>query len=153
MPERVVVDSSALIALEKIGLLKILCAIYKEIILPDAVIAEFGTPALDCLVIKKVENKLVKLLTADLNLGKGESEVIAYAETTGMTVILDDEKARKIAKTMGLTVTRTIGILLKAEKLKLIDSAEAKARELKAKGFYISDELMLKIAGFKKTRT
>jgi len=32
--------------------------------------------------------------------------------------------------------------LLKAEKLGLIESAYAKARELKDKGFYVSDELM-----------
>jgi predicted nucleic acid-binding protein len=42
MPESVIVDASVLIALERIDLLKILCKIYKEIILPDAVVKEFG---------------------------------------------------------------------------------------------------------------
>ena len=38
MPEMAIVDASALIALEKINLLDILCTPYAEIILPEAVI-------------------------------------------------------------------------------------------------------------------
>jgi predicted nucleic acid-binding protein len=41
-----------------------------------------------------------------------------------------------------LTVTGTIGILLKAEKVGLIDSAHDKARELRDKGFYVSEQLL-----------
>ena len=75
MPEIAVVDASALIGLEKINLLDILCRLYEEIILPEAVINEFGTPTIDCYSAKKVESPLVRLLVSDLNLGKGESEV------------------------------------------------------------------------------
>ena len=92
--------------------------------------------------VRKVESPLVKLLCDNLNLGKGESEVIALSKDTGVRIIIDDLKARKIAETLGLNIAGTIGILLKAEKLGLIESAYAKARELKDKGFYVSDELM-----------
>jgi len=105
-------------------------------------ISEFGTPSINCYAIKKVEGSLIKLLMTDLNLGKGESEVIALSKDTGVRIIIDDLKARKIAETLGLNITGTIGILLKAEKLGLIESAYAKARELKDKGFYVSDELL-----------
>ncbi len=44
MPDITVVDTSVLIALEKINLLELLCKIYVEIILPEAVAREFGTP-------------------------------------------------------------------------------------------------------------
>lgn len=142
MPEKAIADTSALIALEKINLLDVLCKIYSEIILPEAVISEFGTPSVSCYAIKKVEGSLIKLLMTDLNLGKGESEVIALSKDTGVRIIIDDLKARKIAETLGLNITGTIGILLKAEKLGLIESAYAKARELKDKGFYVSDELL-----------
>ncbi len=40
MPENAIVDTSALIALEKINLLDVLCKIYSEIILPESVINE-----------------------------------------------------------------------------------------------------------------
>lgn len=142
MPEKAIADTSALIALEKINLLDVLCKIYSEIILPEAVISEFGTPPINCHVIRKVEGSLVKLLMTDLNLGRGESEVIALSKDTGVRIIIDDLKARKIAETLGLDITGTIGILLKAEKLGLIESAYAKARELKDKGFFVSDELL-----------
>jgi uncharacterized protein len=77
-----------------------------------------------------------------MNLGKGESEVIALGRETGIRIIIDDLKARKVAATLELSVTGTIGILLKAEKVGLINSAHAKARELRDKGFYVSDQLL-----------
>ncbi len=42
MPEKIIVDTSVLIALEKINLLQILCKIYEEIVLPEAVVKEIG---------------------------------------------------------------------------------------------------------------
>ncbi|MFH1672557.1 MAG: DUF3368 domain-containing protein [Pseudomonadota bacterium] len=131
MPESIIADTSSLIALERIKLLPILCEIYSELVVPEAVINEFGNLSLPCCSIRKVESTLIKLLKTNLNLGKGESEVIALAHQTGLVVIIDDLKARNAAENMGLKVTGTIGILLKAEKLKLIDSAYNKAEELK----------------------
>jgi len=40
-----------------------------------------------------------------LNLGKGESEVIALGRETGIRIIIDDLKARKVAATLELSVT------------------------------------------------
>lgn len=150
MPETAIADTSALIALEKIDHLDILCKLYEEIILPEAVIHEFGTLTIDCYLAKKVESPLVRLLVNDLNLGKGESEVIALARETGMRIIIDDLKARKVAETLELNVTGTIGILLKAENLGFIDSAYDKAKELRNKGFYVSDQLLDDISKFKR---
>jgi predicted nucleic acid-binding protein len=42
-------------------------------------------------------------------------------------------------------------ILLKAESLALIDSAYHKAKELRDKGFYISDQLLNDLSRYKKT--
>lgn len=142
MPDTVIIDTSVLIALEKIDLLDILCKIYSEIILPQAVINEFGTPSIQCYTIKEIKSPLVKLLVTELNVGKGEAEVIALASKTGIKTIIDDMKARQIAEKLGVKVTGTIGVLLKAEKSGLINNAHNKARELKNKGFYVSDELL-----------
>lgn len=142
MPEIVIVDTSVLIALEKIGLLQILCGIYKEIILPDGVVKEFGDINIGCCLIKKVENTLADFLMRDLNLGRGESEVIALAHESKQKALIDDLKARKVAVALGLTISGSIGILLKAEKIGLIENAYKKAVELKNKGFYVSEELL-----------
>ncbi|MBW2204776.1 MAG: DUF3368 domain-containing protein [Deltaproteobacteria bacterium] len=149
MPEIAIVDASVLIALEKIELSDILCRIYSQIILPEAVIKEFGTPTIGCYSVRKVKSPMVELLVRDLNLGKGESEVIALAYESGMKIIVDDLKARKVAETLDLNFTGTIGILLKAERLKLIDSAYDKTKELKFKGFYVADQLLEDMSGFK----
>lgn len=77
-----------------------------------------------------------------MNLGKGEAEVIALSSETGIKTIIDDLKARQIAEKMGLTVTGTIGILIKAKKAGFINSAYDKVKELKEKGFYVSKELL-----------
>lgn len=79
MPEIAIVDTSVLIALEKINLLDILCKIYDEIILPEAVINEFGALGIDCYSVNKVNSPLVNLLVNELNLGRGESEAIVLA--------------------------------------------------------------------------
>jgi len=99
---------------------------------------------------EKVTSSFVNLLTGTLNLGKGEAEVITLAKETGMKIIIDDLKARKVAETLELNVTGTIGVLLKAEHLRFIESAYNKAKELKEKGFYVSDELLDYIFHFRK---
>ncbi len=148
MPDKIIIDASSLIALEKIGLLSLLCDIYTEAILPEAVLKEFGTISLPCVSIKKVGGSLVKLLIGDLNLGAGEAEAIALANEMDLRLMVDEGKARRIAANMGLKITGTIGFLLKAQKLGLIKSAYEKAAELKNKGFYIADNLMEKIKKF-----
>jgi len=142
MPEKAIIGTSVLIALERINILDVLCSIYSHIILPEAVVSEFGTPSLDCYSSEKVKNPMVRLLVLDLNLGRGEAESIALASESGLRLVLNDLKARKVAENLGLKVTGTIGILLKAESLALIDSAYDKAKELRDKGFYISDQLL-----------
>src|SRR3990167_1044554 len=117
MPEIIVVDTSVLISLEKINLLQILCKIYKEIVLPEAVINEFGNINLECHSIKKVEGSLVNLLVKELNLGKGESEVIALAYEEGLKILIDDLKARKIAEDLGLNHLSKFSILLHTQEL------------------------------------
>ncbi|RJP58929.1 MAG: DUF3368 domain-containing protein [Deltaproteobacteria bacterium] len=149
MPESIIVDTSVLIALEKIELLRVLCKIYKKIILPDAVVKEFGNVNIDCYSVRKVESKLINILMFDLNLGRGESEVISLAYETDCRALIDDLKARKVAEDLGLSISGSIGVLLKAEKLGLIESAFKKAQELKDKGFYVSNELLDELSKFK----
>ncbi|MFW6128764.1 MAG: DUF3368 domain-containing protein [Candidatus Aminicenantaceae bacterium] len=149
VPEPIIIDTSSLIALERISLLEILCEVYKEVVIPESVIKEFGNLSLPCLSVRKVESNIIKLLIIDLNLGKGEADVIALANQTGLKVIIDDSKARKVAENMGLKLTGTIGILLKAERLGLIESAYKKVRNLRKKGFYVSEELLKDISKFK----
>ena len=131
-------------------MLDVLCKIYSHLILPEAVVSEFGPLSIDCYSSEKVKNPMVRLLVLDLNLGRGEAESIALASEIGLRLVLDDLKARKVSKNLGLKITGTIGILLKAEGLAFIDSAYDKAKELRDKGLYLSDQLIDNLSRYKK---
>lgn len=49
MPELVIVDTSSLIALEKVNLLDLLCKVYFQVVIPESVIREFGIVSLPCI--------------------------------------------------------------------------------------------------------
>lgn len=56
-----------------------------------------------------------------LNLDKGESEAIVLANNINADlIVIDERKARKIAKDIGLNVTGTLGILVEAKQKGLI---------------------------------
>ena len=145
----IIVDTSCLIALEKINLLSLLCKLFERIIVPEGVIREYGKLDLECIEIRKVKDPFVNFLRKTLNLGKGEAEAITLALRNKGILIIDDLKARECAEDLNIKFTGTIGLLLKAEEKKFITSAYKKIMELKKKGFYISDSLIKQI---KKTK-
>jgi len=65
-------------------------------------------------------------------------------------VIIDDNAAKKTAKYLGLTVTGTLGVLIKAKRQGIIDSLYPFLAEMKQNGFYIDpmlEEMVLQQAG------
>jgi len=131
-----VINASPLIYLSKLGIIEILPKLFTRIITTrtvkqevlqektapeQAILSEvFGS----WLEVEKADEKIVKKLT-ELQIHKGEAEVIAIgrellAKEKSTVVIIDDLLAREIATSLGLTVTGTIGVLLKATKEKVI---------------------------------
>lgn len=150
MPDRAIIDTSVLIAFDKLRLTMLLCELYCEIILPQAVIDEFGAPNLACSSARRPGGPLVNLLVQEVGLGEGESEVIALGVELGARVVIDDMKARKVAESLGLNVTGTMGLLLKAELRGFISSALDQAKRLKQLGFYVSDTLLRELTARRK---
>lgn len=146
MAEVCVVDTSCLIVLDKVGLLFLLCEVYKDIYLPKSVVEEFGeNPLLNCIQVVKVNSPLVGIFTDELNLGLGEAETIAYAYEQGIRAVIDDAKARKVAQKLSIKLTGTLGILIKAEKEGIIESSYQVALKLKKAGFRVSDAIIKKL--------
>ena len=56
-------------------------------------------------------------------------------------VIIDDNAAKKTAKYLGLTVTGTLGVLVKAKRLGIIEEVRPLLYEMRQNGFYISKEV------------
>lgn len=143
-------NSSCLIGLQSAGLLDILEKLYTNIEVPDAVAAEFGIGLPAWVLLRSVKNQaLVQSLR--LQLGSGEAEAIALAmESAAARLILDDKKARTIARQLGIPITGTVGIVLRAKDQGLVNSVRDVLNALQAANFHISSALQqeaLKRAG------
>jgi predicted nucleic acid-binding protein len=78
-----------------------------------------------------------------MQIDKGEASAIALAlETEDNIVILDDWKARKLAERLGLSVTGTLGVIIKAKKTGLIPSIKPFLNRIRETNFRISEELV-----------
>lgn len=76
---------------------------------------------------------------AKLHDGEVEVMILAQEGVRADLVILDDNAAKKTAKYLGLTVTGTLGILLKAKKAGIIPVIAPVLEAIKKNGFYISE--------------
>ncbi len=148
---RVIVNSTPLIILCKIGKLDILKKLYKEIIIPQAVFAEVTAKedsvcrqvaGKEWIHVKCIEDQSEKkMYRAKLHDGEVEVMVLAQEGKRADLVIIDDNAAKKTAKYLGLTVTGTIGVLLRAKKQGILETLAPVIGEMKQKGFYISNDL------------
>ena len=76
------------------------------------------------------------------DLGRGESAALALASARpGSEVILDDLAARALAKTLGLPVQGTLGLLTIAKQVGLITAVRPVLEQLRQAGMYVSDRL------------
>lgn len=146
---KVVVNSTPLIVLCGIGKLGILKEMYEEIIIPPAVFRE--VTAKDdsaCVQIKSAGGWMhvgqikdyseKKMYKAKLHDGEVEVMILAQEQNADL-VILDDNAAKKTAKYLGLSVTGTLGVLVKAKSQGILKEIRPLLYEMRQKGFYISD--------------
>ena len=144
---KVVVNSTPIIALSEIGRLGILKDLYGEIIIPNAVRNEVTAKdprrldGHDWVRDTAITNLAAKeMFTSALH--DGEVEVMLLAKEVGAAlVIIDDGLARRHAKYLGLTITGTIGVLLRAKSAGVITEVTPILDDLIKNEFYISDEV------------
>ena len=134
-------NSSCLIVLDAIGRLDLLQQLLGTITIPAAVVVEFGSPLPEWISAEPVRNSAT-VKSLELQLGPGESEAIALAgELSADRIILDDKKARRIARQLNLPVTGTVALMIQAKQHGLIDSLSDALGQLTAVGFFLSDSL------------
>ncbi len=153
----VVSNSSPIINLSAVNKIEILKIFFQEILIPKSVYFElisFGDDkpgakeAKEFSWIQRVDVKNINLSnTLNKRLGIGESDAIVLAiEFNADLILLDDKKARKLARDLGLSPLGTIGILYEAKKRGLIESLKNELDDLITKnGFFIDEELYKKI--------
>jgi predicted nucleic acid-binding protein len=137
----VIADTSCLIVLNKINLLHILRDLYGNVIVTDEVASEYGNVLPQWVRVENVKDKnALKLLNTFLDIGEASSCALAL-ETDDSVVIIDDLKGRRIAGKLGLKITGTLGIVLRAKERNLIDSLKSVVEQIRNEGFYVSEEL------------
>lgn len=89
-----------------------------------------------------VSNK--KMYKAKLHDGEVEVMILAQ-EINADLVVIDDLAARKTAEYLGLTLTGTIGILIKAKKLGILHAVTPIISSMEENGIYFSEKLIERI--------
>jgi hypothetical protein len=150
------VDTSVLIALGKLGYLKDVKTLFDRLIIAEAVFEEIKDSEVleqvselvkggSAVVVKGDRGDLQGMLA--FNLGKGEAETIALAlGTEADFVMLDDLKARRLARRFNLKVVGTLGVIRGLVDAGLVkDSPESLCERLIELGFWIDKELCIKV--------
>jgi predicted nucleic acid-binding protein len=141
MPKTIISDTSCFIVLTNIGELDILHKVYGSIVTTVDIAMEFGEPLPDWVIIEKVADKYRQQLL-EMQIDKRESSAIALAlETPDSTVILDDNRARKIAEQLGVNYTGTIGVIIKAKISGVVPSIKPILSKIKEPDFRLSADL------------
>ena len=167
MPEvrrLVVVNTTPLIALSAVHQLDLLRQLYGEVVIPAAVRAEVlaggrrGTGVAEIAARPWIRTLALRDPgRADLlsDLDRGEAEVIALAqEARAGLVIIDERLARRHADRLGLPLTGTMGVLLKAKANGLLGRIGPLVGQIRISGVRLGDDLVrrvLELAGETET--
>ena len=156
----VVADTTPIIALSLVGLLNLFEGLYHRVVIPPAVRGELEAGKdRDAGAVNLAEAPWIETVPlrdsgrADLlsDLDRGEAEVLALAlETQARLVVIDERLGRQHARRLGLTLTGTIGVLVRAKKRGLLSEVGPILRKLQEGGIYLARGLIqeaLRLAG------
>lgn len=158
MPEEgrlIIANGTPIIALALVGRLDLLRDLYGGVTVPQAVRAEVlrkgrrVAGASELLEASWIRSGALKdPRRADLlsDLDRGEAEVIALAqELEADLVIIDERLGRRHARRLGLPLTGTLGVLLKAKAAGLIPSVAPLVHRMRTGGFRLSEALVRRV--------
>jgi len=153
-------DTSPLQYLFQLGLIRLLPALVGRVIVPPAVQAELAVgrslglqlpelSELDWVTVRRPASSPALPLVRDL--GPGETEALMLAlESPGAILILDDALARRVAESLEIPFTGTLGILLDGKKRNLIQALRPQLDRLQELRFRLSMDIrstILTLAG------
>lgn len=134
-----VLDATTLIGLERIGQLHLIPELLDRAFVTTAVTDEFGDRLPWMTACDAADQSLLRAL--EVSVDAGEASAIALAVEKSCRIILDDRKARIVARKMGLEITGTVGLLIKAKEKELIELIAPVLDALEKNGFHLSVDL------------
>jgi hypothetical protein len=160
LSQRVVSNTTPIIALSVIGRLTLLRELYAEVLIPPAVNSEImaggarraGAAELrHASWIRTVPLQDPRRADLLVDLDRGEAEAIALAMELDADLLLIDERlARRYAVRAGLTITGSLGVLLKAKERGLVSEIHPLIQELRRNKIRLSEDVVqqaLRLAG------
>lgn len=152
----VVSNTSPLILLGKIDRIDLLPQLYDDVLIPGSVLEEIeakpGKAVPQIRVLLRSQQLQLQhaarhmLAELPMNLGAGEREAMALAlETEADLVILDDQQGRQVARSKGMSVTGTVGVIIEARARSIVPSVRHEVDRLIEAGLWISEVLYHRI--------
>ena len=144
-------NTTPLITLAGVGLLDLPPQLYGTVHIPRAVAAEYQAKAAasDPRLEQQPWLTIVDSVAVDPalpKLGAGEAEAISLALLLGARfILLDERKARRVARLAGLTVVGTLALLVRAKERGLIPAIKPIVESMRAQGRYFGDELIARV--------
>lgn len=149
--ERVVVNASPLIVLLRGGQGELLPQLFNEIVIPEVVWQEVvagghmdrAVSELQLVPWAKPTPVAFSTRISAWNLGAGESAVLTFAlERARYRAVLDDRAARRCARTLGIPILGTGGLLVLAKRRGLPRSVKDSLDQLQQVGLWLSPEIV-----------
>lgn len=152
---KVILNSTPIISLAKLNLLPLLQKMYAQVTIPETVYEEVtrkndivkrridASPWIHIETVHSRKNE--RMYRAKLHKGEVEVMILAQECEGEHLVVIDDDAARKTASFLGLTLTGTIGILIKAKELGYIEAVMPMIALLQENGIYFSNHLIDRI--------
>ena len=152
-PARLVTNTSPLLALiAGCGNVDLLRSLYAEVLVPHEVCAEiaaggglgFGVAEFNQAAwLRKWPAPVEPIPLLRNALDKGEAAVIQLAINEGVShVCIDEPVGRRLARLSGLTVTGSIGVLLRARKEGKVASVREVMQRMRAQGIWLSESVV-----------
>ena len=108
-----------------------------RILVPDLKSLDWVTP---------VKDEAISTLPILFELDRGEKQTIILArKCDAARVIIDERLGRRIAEYLGLNVTGTLGVLVKAKSLGLIPSFFEAAQNMRLQSIHYNEGLILRL--------
>lgn len=148
MSDAWIVDASPLILLAKADKLDLLVQLAPRIQIPATVADEVAVLPVGRCVLDSLRDwerppdLPIPDEIARWSLDAGESQVLALAlAQPGSRAVLDDLAARRAAEAIGVRITGTVGVILRAKQTGIVPAARPVLQHLRETGLYLSDRL------------
>lgn len=147
----IISDATPLIAFARIGQLPLMQRIVQQVIIPEAVAKEISNyGAFGAINLSQESWIRIEVLRSEAQmrlllptLDRGEAEVIALAlERQAKLVLIDELTGRKVAESLQLRVTGSVGLLIQAKQGREIQAVEPLLTAMREAGIYFSQRFI-----------